>query len=53
VKVKLRGRYDLRLGFLSDLHFSDAFVVRSNPALDVMNIDVGLVYHLGGSRKKQ
>jgi hypothetical protein len=51
VKVRLKGRYDLRLGLLSDLHFSDAFVVRSNPALDVMNVDVGLVYHLGGPKK--
>jgi hypothetical protein len=51
VKVRLRGRYDLRLGLLSDLHFSDAFVVRSNPALDVMNVDVGLVYHLGGPKR--
>lgn len=50
VKVKLRGRYDLRLGLLSDLHFSNAFVVRSNPALDVMNVNVGLVYHLNSRR---
>jgi hypothetical protein len=48
VIVRLRGRYDLRLGMLSDLHFSNAFVVRSNPALDVMNVDLGLVYHMGG-----
>jgi len=33
---------------LSDMHFSNAFVVRSNPALDLMNVDVGIVYHLGG-----
>lgn len=46
VKLKLHGRYDLRLG-LGDLHFSNAFVVRANPALDVMNVSVGLVYHLG------
>ncbi|MGA9671584.1 MAG: hypothetical protein WBQ94_20405, partial [Terracidiphilus sp.] len=50
VKVKLAGRYDLRVGILSDLHFSNAFVVRSNPALDVMNVDVGVVYHLNGRR---
>ncbi|MGA3048454.1 MAG: hypothetical protein ABSD67_17610 [Terracidiphilus sp.] len=50
MKVKLAGRYDLRLGLLSDLHFSNAFVVRSNPALDVMNVGVGLVYHLNGRR---
>ena len=51
VKVRLRGRYDLRLGLLSDLHFSNAFVVRSNPAVDLMNVNLGLVYHLQGSRK--
>lgn len=48
MKVKLRGRYDLRMGLLSDLHFSNAFVVRSNPALDVMNVDAGIVYHIPG-----
>jgi len=48
MKLKLRGQYDLRLGMLSDMHFSNAFVVRSNPALDLMNVDVGIVYHLGG-----
>ncbi|HKO18048.1 MAG TPA: acyloxyacyl hydrolase [Acidobacteriaceae bacterium] len=47
VKVRLHGRYDLRLGLLSDLHFSNAFVVRSNPAVDLMNVSVGLVRHLG------
>jgi hypothetical protein len=48
IKLKLHGRYDLRLGTISDMHFSNAFVVRSNPALDVMNVNVGIVYHLGG-----
>jgi hypothetical protein len=46
VKVRIRDRYDVRLGLLSDLHFSNAFVVRSNPAVDLMNVEVGLVYHL-------
>jgi hypothetical protein len=50
VQVKIHGRYDLRLGMLSDLHFSNANIVRSNPALDVMNVDVGLVYHLSQPR---
>jgi hypothetical protein len=50
LQIRLRGRYDLRLGLLSDLHFSNAFVVRSNPALDVMNAEVGLVYHLSRPR---
>jgi len=47
MKIKLSSRYDLRLGLLSDLHFSNAFVVASNPAVDFMNASVGLVYHLG------
>jgi len=51
VQLKLNSRCDLRLGLLSDLHFSNANIVRSNPALDVMNADVGLVYHL--NRQKQ
>lgn len=51
LKVRLRGRYELRLGLLNDLHFSNAFVVRSNPAVDVMNINLGLVCRLGNSRK--
>lgn len=50
LKLKLNGRYDLRLGLLSDLHFSNAFVVRSNPAVDLMNVGFGLVRHLGSSR---
>ena len=51
MKFKLHGRYDLRLGLISDLHFSNAFVVRSNPALDLMNLDVGIVYHLAGRNR--
>jgi hypothetical protein len=52
VKVHLRGRYDLRVGVLSDLHFSNAFVVRSNPAVDLMNVELGLVYRLGKPRER-
>lgn len=48
LKIRLSGRYDVRLGLLDDLHFSNAFVVRSNPAVDLMNANVGIVYHLGG-----
>jgi hypothetical protein len=53
LKLKLRGRYDLRVGLLNDLHFSNGFVVRSNPALDVMNANVGIVYHLRGWRSSR
>jgi hypothetical protein len=47
IQMRIHGRYDLRLGMLSDLHFSNANIVRSNPALDVMNAEIGVVYHLG------
>ena len=50
VKVRLKGRYDIRLGLFSDFHFSDAFVVPANPGLDVMNANLGIVYHLSGPR---
>lgn len=46
-KARLTDRFDLRVGLLSDLHFSNGFVVRVNPAVDLMNVSVGVVYHLG------
>ena len=36
---------DARIGF-SDYHFSDAFMVPSNPGLDSMTYTCGLMYHL-------
>jgi hypothetical protein len=48
VKVRLAGPWDLRVDLFSDYHFSDAFIVPVNPGLDVMNANVGLVYHLHG-----
>ena len=51
VRLRLKSRFDLRVGVLNDLHFSNAFVVRSNPALDVMNVNAGIVYHLHSARK--
>ncbi len=48
VKVRLKGPWDLRMDVFSDYHFSDAFIVPVNPGLDVMNANVGLVYHLHG-----
>jgi hypothetical protein len=50
IKVRLNGRWDVRLGVFSDFHFSDAFIVPVNPGLDVMNANLGLVYHLHGPR---
>lgn len=48
--VKMSPRYDLRLGMFGDFHFSNGFMVPSNPGLDVMNATVGLSYHLGRAR---
>jgi hypothetical protein len=45
VQVKMNERWDLRLGLFNDFHFSDAFLVGTNPGLDVMNSNLGLTYH--------
>jgi Lipid A 3-O-deacylase (PagL) len=45
VQVKVNDRWGLRLGLFSDFHFSDAFIVPVNPGLDVMNANLGIVYH--------
>lgn len=42
----LHDRWDVRMGY-SDFHFSDAFIVPSNPGLDSMAYTGGLSYHLG------
>lgn len=51
VKLKLGGRYDLRLGMLSEMHFSNGNIAPSNPGADFMNVNVGIVYHLGERRQ--
>ena len=45
VQARLTQRFDLRLGFFSDFHFSNDFIVPVNPGLDVMNANLGLSYH--------
>ncbi|MDR3772339.1 MAG: acyloxyacyl hydrolase [Terracidiphilus sp.] len=45
VQVMLNPKWGLRLGVFSDFHFSNAFIVASNPGLDVMNANLGLSYH--------
>jgi hypothetical protein len=45
VQVRLTQRFGLRVGFFSDFHFSNDFVVPVNPGLDVMNANLGLSYH--------
>ncbi len=46
----IHRRLGFRVGF-SDLHFSDAFMVPSNPGLDSMSITEGICYHFGGPRR--
>jgi hypothetical protein len=46
VQFRLTKRFDLRAGG-GYMHFSDAFVVPSNPGLDVMSYNGGLSYHFG------
>ena len=47
VNVRMNPKIDLRLGLFSDVHFSNAFMVPSNPGLDVMNANIGISYNLG------
>jgi hypothetical protein len=47
LQFKMNDRWDMRLGLFSDFHFSNGFVVPSNPGLDVMNANVGFSYHFG------
>ena len=51
VQTKLTRRLDLRLGLWGDFHFSNAYVVASDPGTDVMNANWGLCYHLGKPRQ--
>lgn len=45
-QFKLTDRWDFRAGFLF-FHFSNAFVVNSNPGLDSLTYNAGISYHLG------
>lgn len=46
VQVRLTDRWDLRTGF-DDFHFSDAFMVPSNPGIDEMAYEFGITYRAG------
>ena len=50
LQFRVAPRWDARVGF-SDYHFSDAFMVPSNPGLDSMTYTCGLVYRLGGGAR--
>lgn len=46
LQCRLNDRWDLRTGVLY-LHFSNGFIVPSNPGFDSMSYSAGLSYHLG------
>ncbi len=46
VQIRVTPRVDFRVG-MGDYHFSNGFVVPSNPGLDVMSYTSGISYHLG------
>jgi long-subunit fatty acid transport protein len=46
IQFRLTDRFDLRTGF-DDFHFSDAFIVPSNPGIDEMAYSAGLTWHVG------
>jgi len=50
-QLKLTDRWDLRAG-VSDFHFSNGFVVPSNPGIDEMAYTAGLCYHLRPGRSR-
>jgi len=45
VQFRLTDRWDFRAG-IGDFHFSNAFIVPSNPGIDEMEYNAGLSYHL-------
>jgi hypothetical protein len=51
VLLRLSDRWDMRAG-VEDFHFSNAFMVPSNPGIDEMMYQGALVYHLGSRGSK-
>ncbi|MGB6133059.1 MAG: acyloxyacyl hydrolase [Acidobacteriaceae bacterium] len=51
LQIRLTKRVDLRMG-MGDYHFSNAFVVPSNPGLDVMSYMYGISYHFGPHERR-
>jgi hypothetical protein len=47
LQIKMNDRVELRVDPLEYFHFSNAFIVKSNPGLDELSAKVGLSFHLG------
>ena len=46
LQIRMNDRMELRVDPLEYFHFSNAFLVESNPGLDELSAKVGLVFHL-------
>jgi hypothetical protein len=46
IQFRVTPQWDFRAG-VTDFHFSDAFMVPSNPGIDEMSYSGGICYHLG------
>lgn len=51
LQIRTTDRWELRVDPLEYFHFSNAFIVKSNPGLDELAAKVGLVYHLDKPRE--
>lgn len=52
MQTTLRPGMDLRLGY-TDFHFSNGDISARNPGIDLMYLNAGLVFHLGGVRSER
>jgi hypothetical protein len=52
MQVQLNERWGFRAG-ISDFHFSNAFVVPSNPGIDEMSYNAAFCYRLGVKRREE
>ena len=49
LQIRMTDRVELRVDPVEYFHFSNAYIVKSNPGLDELSAKVGLSYHLGKS----
>jgi hypothetical protein len=52
LQIRMTDRVELRVDPLEYFHFSNAFIVKSNPGLDELSAKIGLSYHLGKSSRQ-
>jgi Lipid A 3-O-deacylase (PagL) len=52
LQIRMTDRVELRVDPVEYFHFSNAYIVKSNPGLDELSAKVGLSYHLGKSSNR-